>query len=285
MAPSASLKCSHHSALLFAFHPQETQCQDETRYGLSHIPPTLQEKLDSIISDHWLVFDKKGVLIPVKNYECVIDTSTEWPIAVKKILYGKRKTMIMQKCITALAKVGHIQQSMDWSWLFKALLAPKPHQEHIKNIDDFVCCFCVNYIPLNSVTCIVAYPILQWKSAVFTKFSMGWFIWMFDAPTRYHQLAVAAASQEKLTFQEVDAIKWTYMVMSIGPTNGLAMFVKFIYHIEGVSGKSLQRVSAFQLVIQLTQESSSRTLSASQALKTMLLHTFNARGGIDKKLL
>ncbi len=108
---------------------------------------------------------------------------------------------------------------------------------------------------------------------------------MFDAPTRYHQLAVAAASQEKLTFQEVDAIKWTYMVMSIGPTNGLAMFVKFIYHIEGVSGKSLQRVSAFQLVIQLTQESSSRTLSASQALKTMLLHTFNARGGIDKKLL
>jgi hypothetical protein len=59
---------------------------------LSHLDPTLQEKIYQIIRDHWSVFDKKGVFIPVKNYECVIDTGSSQPIAVKKILYGERET-------------------------------------------------------------------------------------------------------------------------------------------------------------------------------------------------
>jgi hypothetical protein len=126
---------------------------------LSHLLSALQETLYSIIRDHWSVFDEKGVFVPVKNYECVIYTGTAWPIAIKKIHYGKHKTKIMQKCITALAKASNIQQIMDGSWLFKALLAPKPHQEHIKNNDDFIWRFCVNYIPLNNVTRVVAYPI------------------------------------------------------------------------------------------------------------------------------
>ncbi len=36
------------------------------------------------------MFDKKGVFIPVKNYECIIDTRSSQPIAVKKILYSER---------------------------------------------------------------------------------------------------------------------------------------------------------------------------------------------------
>jgi hypothetical protein len=63
---------------------------------LSYLEPTLQEKLYKIIRDHWSVFDKKGVFIPVKNYECMIDTGSSCPIAVKKILYDKRETVIMQ---------------------------------------------------------------------------------------------------------------------------------------------------------------------------------------------
>jgi hypothetical protein len=37
----------------------------------------------------------------------------------------------MHKAITALKKVGHIHQIPEGCWLFKALLAPKPHQEHV----------------------------------------------------------------------------------------------------------------------------------------------------------
>jgi hypothetical protein len=62
---------------------------------LLHLPPALQRKLYSIIHEHWLVFDEKGIFVPVKNYECMIDTGMAWPIAVNKILYGEHETEIM----------------------------------------------------------------------------------------------------------------------------------------------------------------------------------------------
>jgi hypothetical protein len=55
---------------------------------------------------------------------------------------------------------------------------------------------------------------------------------MFDAPMGYHQLAFALASQEKLAFQGVDTIKWTYAIMPFGPTNGPATFINFIHDIN-----------------------------------------------------
>jgi hypothetical protein len=77
---------------------------------LSHLDPNLQEKVYSLIREIWSEFNSKGVFILVKNYECIIDTGNAHPIAVKKILYGECTTNIMQQCIAALAKVGHIEQ-------------------------------------------------------------------------------------------------------------------------------------------------------------------------------
>ena len=98
---------------------------------LSHLDPDLQERIYSLIRKFWSVFDSKGVFIPVKNYERIIDTGNARPIAVKKILYGELKIVIMRRCISALAKVGHIVQITDNQWLFKALQAPKTHQETV----------------------------------------------------------------------------------------------------------------------------------------------------------
>ena len=50
----------------------------------------------------------------------------------------------------------------------------------------------------------------------------------------YHPLAVERASQEKLEFQGVDAIKWTYTVMPFGPTNGPATFINFIQNVDSI---------------------------------------------------
>ncbi len=72
----------------------------------------------------------------------------------------------MRKCIAALAKLGHIRQMHDGKWMFKALLAPKPHQEHVSNIAHFVWRFCINYIPLNQVTRPIVYSIPRCNSAV-----------------------------------------------------------------------------------------------------------------------
>jgi hypothetical protein len=125
------------------FIPEEQEDIIRKQEDFSHLNPNQQEEVYNLIREFWSVFNERGVFIPVKNYECIIYTGTTQPIAVKKILYGKQETVIMQCCISALAKVGHIQQITDGSWLFKALLAPKPHQEYVGNIDDFVWCFCV----------------------------------------------------------------------------------------------------------------------------------------------
>ncbi len=138
----------------------------------------------------------------------------------------------------------------------QALLTAKPHQESVYNIDDFVWRFCVNYIPLNGVTLLIAYPIPECDSAVFNEFGNGKWMWMSDAPMGYHQLAVEKSSQEKLAFQGVDAIKWTYTVMPFGPTNGPATIINFIRD----CGRTMPKSKVLPLATILTQKSSWMTL-------------------------
>ena len=109
-----------------------------------------------MIWKYWAVFNDRGVFVPVRNYECVIDTGDCPGIAIKKIQYGAKEIPLMRKAVAGLEKVGHIRQIHDGRWLFKAVLAPKSHQEHVKHINNFVWRFCVNYVPLNAVTRIIA---------------------------------------------------------------------------------------------------------------------------------
>jgi hypothetical protein len=87
----------------------------------------------------------------------------------------------------------------------------------------------MNYIPLNSVTRIIAYPIPHCDLAINKEFGLGILYWLFNAPMGYHQLAIALASQEKLAFHGPNAITWTYGVMPLGPTNRPATFINFIH--------------------------------------------------------
>ncbi len=98
---------------------------------LSHLEPQVRNRVYALVKKYCLVFDKNGVFVPIKHDECVIDTGDSLPIAIKKILYGPKETPIMRRAIAALEKVGQIHQNTNGCWLFKAFLAPKPHQEHI----------------------------------------------------------------------------------------------------------------------------------------------------------
>jgi hypothetical protein len=77
------------------FIPEEHADILRKKVDLSHLDPDQQTKVYDLISEFWPVFDKRGVFVPVKNYECVINTGTSHPIAIKKILYGERETVIM----------------------------------------------------------------------------------------------------------------------------------------------------------------------------------------------
>jgi hypothetical protein len=181
--------------------------------NLSHLDAPLCAHIYHLIQKYWSVFDDKGQFIPVKDYSCEINTGSARPISVRKIHYGPRKIPIMRKCIASLAKLGHIRQVYGGEWLFKALLAPKPHQEHISNIGDFVWRFFINYIPLNQITWPVSYLIPRCNSAVNLTFGKGRWQWLWDAPSGYHQISIAPGSQDKLAFAGPDTTKWTYNVM------------------------------------------------------------------------
>ena len=118
----------------------------------------------------WPVFDDTGVTIPVEDYTCFINTVTHPPIACRGITYGPHETPIIQKAIHKLLSLKQIHQVFDGKWLSKGLLPPKPHQEDIGDIENFVWRFCVNYTPLNSVTRIIAYPVPRCDEALGVSF-------------------------------------------------------------------------------------------------------------------
>ena len=199
---------------------------------VSYHSPKDASALISLIKEYWCVFDERGIFTLVCYYECVIDTGNTAP-TIKKILYGLWEIPIMRKSIAALEKVGQIHQIHDGQWLFKALLAPKPHQEHMCNIEDFVWRFCVNCIPLYQVTRLIVYLIPCCNAAVDNDFG-GRYIWLYSAPMGCHQISASKETQEKLAFQGPDAIKWTYTVMPFGPTNGPATFITMIHDLDSV---------------------------------------------------
>jgi hypothetical protein len=181
----------------------------------------------------------------------------------------------MQDAIAALEKAGHIQQIHDGCWLFKALLAPKPHQAHARHIDKFIWRFWLNYILLNSVTWIIAYPIPHCDFAINEEVGLGIFFWLWDAPMGYHQLAVALASQDKLAFQGPNAIKWTYTVMPFGQLI-FWQRLSVSYMMLTANRKPSHSKKVLSLMTIQIQRSLSTTFSAGQSCLTRPCCTLNA---------
>ena len=101
------------------------------------------------------------------------------------------------------------------------MLAPKPHQEHVSDIEDFVWRMCISYRGLNKITNPFEYPISRCDVVIEDLgdgSGMIFFICL-DAAQGYHQIRVRAADMEKLAFFAPDGRKYTYTVMPFGPRN------------------------------------------------------------------
>jgi len=87
-------KLKHPPPPLDEVDPEFFSAYNESKHGaqvkkdldLSHLEPATRDQIYELVKKYWSVFDDKGVFVPVKNYECVIDTGDAKPIAVKKIL-------------------------------------------------------------------------------------------------------------------------------------------------------------------------------------------------------
>ena len=210
---------------------------DEAKYGnylrdslkIDHLSATQQAQLISLIKRKWGVFRPEGMSIPVADYECHIDTGTSPPVRSKRVHFGPNESRVMQPMIDKLEEIEQIYQIFGGEWLSPALLVPKPHQEDVFHIDNYIWRLCINYIGLNRVTKIITYPIPRCDFAAMISMGRGKFRWLLDAPQGFHQISVDAESQEKLAFAGPYTRKYTYRVMPFGPVNGPVTFVIFIY--------------------------------------------------------
>ena len=111
-------------------------------------------------------------------------------------------------------------------WGSMILLAPKPHQEGVTDINEFVWRLCVSYRGLNAVTESFTFPIPRCASSIadFGDSNGPMFFIALDAHQGYHQIAVRGCDQGKLAFFTPDGSKKTFVVMPFGPKNAPSFY-------------------------------------------------------------
>ena len=113
-----------------------------------------------------------------------------------------------------------------------AIQAPpccKTSSKNITYIADFIWKFCANYIPLDSVTKIIAMPIPRCNSSVTHSLGEPRWRWLVDAISGYNQINVAKSSQEKMSFAGTNCTKYTLCVMPFGLFDGPVVLIVFAH--------------------------------------------------------
>lgn len=164
------------------------------------VPIDVQSKIKDLVIKYWCCFREEGLSIPVHGYEMIIDTGASPPVNCKKVHYGLHESPIMQKTIDNLLSNGLIIQDSDSSWNSNIVLAPKPHQEDITDIDEYIWRFCISYVALNLVTKVIHYTIPRCDDAAMYGFGRAKFFIMMDAFSGYHQIRMALDSIDKTAF-------------------------------------------------------------------------------------
>lgn len=120
-------------------------------------------------------------------------------------------------------------------WGSMIVLAPKPHQEHVTDIKDFIWRMCVSYRKLNSITEKFEYPIPRCDDAV-TLLGIcngrKLYIISLDAKQGYHQVKVRKSDIQKLAFFAPNGKKYGFKVMPFGPTNAPTFYTCMMYEFK-----------------------------------------------------
>ena len=108
--------------------------------------------IQKLVTVYWNYFAKGGIKRPILGFEFAIDTGNHTPVCCKKPRYGPHESVVILKQVKALLANEWIERCATGGWGSPLVLAPKPHQEIIEDIDDLVWRMCVSYRGLNKVT-------------------------------------------------------------------------------------------------------------------------------------
>ena len=124
----------------------------------------------AIVKKCWDFFFKKGAKHTILVYKFSVDTGNTKPVCCKNPQYGPYKSNITMEKVQALIRNVWIEKC-GGTWSSSIVLAAKPHQEHIKNIDYFIWRMCVSYRKINGITKIFRSPIPCCSDAIVTASS------------------------------------------------------------------------------------------------------------------
>ena len=178
-----------------------------------------------IVKKYWDYFCKRGAHRTILNYEFSIDTGSAKPICSRKPRYGPYKSKTILQHIKVLLENDWIER-YEGSWGSSIVLAAKPHQEHIEDIDELVWRICVSYRKLNAIKRLFEFPIPRCDDSISIIGNGSQFIWIIspDARQGYHQVLAKRIDREKLAFFSRHGWKYTFKVIPCGPTNTPAFY-------------------------------------------------------------
>ena len=198
------------------------------------ISSDIQNRVIDIVKQYWDCFCADGAKRTILSYEFSVDTGNAKPVCCKKPQYGPYESNIIMKQVKTLIGNNWIERC-EGPWGSSIVLAAKPHQEHILNIDDFIWYICVSYRRLNSITKPFEFPIPRCDDAIGSVGTGSSKIWIIslDARQGYHQVAVRQSDREKLAFFAPNNQKYTFRVMPFGPTNTLGFYSAMMKNFKG----------------------------------------------------
>ena len=208
------------------------ELQKDLRIG-DNVDSALKSSIVNTVKHFWDCFVERGCHRTILGVEFAIDTGTLGPVCCKKPSYGFYEGKIIMQQINQLLNNKWIRKC-GGPWGSMIVLAAKPHQENIDNIDDFIWRMCVSYRRLNSITRPFQYPIPRCDDSItiLGRGSAVIFIFALDARQGYHQIAVKEEDQEKLAFFAPNNEKYCFTVMPFGPTNAPSFYTAMMHNFQ-----------------------------------------------------
>jgi hypothetical protein len=195
-----------------------------------HVALASRGKIEIMIQKHWDVVCEAGVSKTVLGFEFAIDTGGSQPVCCRKPRHGPHESKIALEQQEVLLANGWIRKCCS-PWGSLVVLAPKPHQEDVTNVEDFIWRKCVSCRKLNSVTLPFEHPAPRCEDAIddFGNSAGKLFFISLDARSGYHQIAARYCDQDKLAFFSPDNEKQTFGVMPFGPCNAPGFYTCFMH--------------------------------------------------------
>ena len=160
--------------------------------------------------NHGIYLSIEGLKRPSLGFEFSIDTGSHTPYCCKKPKYGPNEGKVIMKHLQTLLSYTWVEECTTGGWFSHIVLVQKPHQEHIKDIKDFVCRMCMSYRDLNRITNPFEYPIYRCKVAIegLGDRSGTLFFITLDVAQGYHQIQVRSCDKEKLATYQTTSNRW-----------------------------------------------------------------------------